>query len=89
MLVPTRYTLYLNKYSIYVGKKGVTYSLLFVSAFISRKSHKCLDDFSQSFIIKLAAKLPHKNLLAKILCNISRCCLLLISMIKTLPETGI
>ena len=29
--------------------------------FISHKSHKCLADFSQSFIIGMAAKLAHKN----------------------------
>lgn len=42
-----------------------------IFALISRKSHKCLDDFSQSFIIVvaegMAAKLGHKNLQQQIL----------------------
>ena len=33
----------------------------YYTIFISHKSHKCLADFSQSFIIGMAAKLPHKN----------------------------
>ena len=32
-----------------------------IFVFISHKSHKCLADFSQSFIIGMAAKLAHKN----------------------------